>query len=218
MNRAEEDYLKLIYELQVEANRPIIKNNEIKDAFGYTDQSVNDMIKRLSDQKFVKFVPYKGVALTKKGIDVAVKLVRAHRIWEVFLTKHLNYPWHKVHDEAERLEHASSEHMVEELYKYLEYPKTCSHGNPIPKTNGEITIIKDQPLLDSNPNDSFIIERVTDDPYLLTMLDEFKIGLKDQVKVIAKDQHNEFLKILTNHGEVVLTFASSKRIFGRNIK
>src|SRR5690606_13504873 len=126
--------------------------------------------------------------------------------------------WHKVHDEAERLEHASSEHMVEELYKYLEYPKTCSHGNPIPKTNGEITIIKDQPLLDSNPNDSFIIERVTDDPYLLTMLDEFKIGLKDQVKVIAKDQHNEFLKILTNHGEVVLTFASSKRIFGRNIK
>lgn len=218
LHRAEEDYLKLIYELQIEANKPLIKNNEIKDAFGYTDQSVNDMIKRLNDQKLVRFEPYKGVSLTKKGIDEAVKLVRAHRIWEVFLTRHLNYPWHKVHDEAEKLEHASSEHMVETLYKFLGEPKVCSHGNPIPKLNGDANIIKDHMLYHSNQGNNFLIERVTDDPYLLKMLDEFKIGLGDEIAVTNKDPHNEFLKIKTKTGEIVITFASAKKIFGRNIK
>lgn len=218
MHRAEEDYLKLIYELQVEANKPIIKNFEIKDAFGYTDQSVNDMIKRLSDQKLVHFEPYKGVYLTKIGIETAVKLVRAHRIWEVFLTKHLNYPWHKVHDEAEKLEHASSEHMIEEMYHFLGKPKTCSHGNPIPKLDGRVIVIKDQMLFDLNPGDIFILERATDDPYLLRMLDELKIGLGDQLSIIEKDLYNEFMKILVKAKNVVITFASAKKLFGRNIK
>lgn len=218
MHRAEEDYLKLIYELQVEANKPLIKNFEIKDAFGYTDQSVNDMIKRLSDKKLVHFEPYKGVNLTKKGIEAAVKLVRAHRIWEVFLTRHLHYPWHKVHDEAEKLEHASSEHMIEEMYRFLGKPETCSHGNPIPKLDGQVIVIKDQMLFDMNPDDQFILERATDDPYLLRLLDELKLGLGDKLSIIEKDQYNEFMKILVKGKNVVITFPSAKKLFGRNIK
>lgn len=218
LNRAEEDYLKLIYELQVEANKPMIKNNEIKDAFGYTDQSVNDMIKRLNDQKLVRFIPYKGVSLTKKGTHIAVKLVRAHRIWEVFLTKHLNYPWYRVHDEAERLEHASSEEMVEELFTFLGKPKTCSHGNPIPNLDGELPALNDFMLMDSNVGDIFVVERATDDAYLLKMLDDYKIGLNAKLHIIEKDSYNEFLKIKTDKKEVILTFSSAKKIFGRNIK
>lgn len=217
MNRAEEDYLKLIYELQVESNKPLIKNNEIKDAFGYTDQSVNDMIKKLNDQKLVKFERYKGVALTKKGIDEATRLVRAHRIWEVFLTKHLNYPWHMVHEEAEKLEHASSMNMIEELYQFLGQPKTCIHGNPIPKI-GEAIIINDLALSDAKPGSTFKIERVLDEPYLLKMLDDYKIGLGDILSIISIDLHNEFLKVSTEKAELIFTLASSRKIFGRNIK
>lgn len=86
-NRAEEDYIKAIYELTVERNIELIKTNELSERFNYTDQSVNEMIKRLDEKKLVAFYPYRGVELTPKGKNIAIKMIRAHRLWEVFLTK-----------------------------------------------------------------------------------------------------------------------------------
>ncbi|WP_025725187.1 metal-dependent transcriptional regulator [Acholeplasma granularum] len=218
MHRAEEDYLKLIYELQVESGKQLIKNNEIKDAFGFTDQSVNDMIKRLHEQKLVNFKPYKGVSLTKKGISVAYKLVRAHRIWEVFLTKKLNYPWHKVHEEAENLEHASSEAMVEAMYQYLGQPERCSHGNPIPNIDGVVRPINDEAMTHFKVGQIFLVERASDDPKLLELLNKYQINLGSKLKIIEKDNHNEFIKVNVLDKDLLLTFSSAKKIFGRSIK
>ena len=83
-------------------------------------------------KKYVSFIPYKGISLTKKGVEIAITLVRKHRIWEVFLTKKLNFLWSDVHADAEMLEHAASDKVIDELYKYLGEPKYCQHGNPIP--------------------------------------------------------------------------------------
>ncbi len=217
MYRAEEDYLKVIYELQVELNKPLIKTSELKDSLKFSDQTINDMIKRLEEKQLIKFIPYKGVSLTKKGIKIAVKFVRAHRVWEVFLSENLNYPWHLVHEEAERLEHASSLKMVEALYKHLGEPKYCSHGNPIPKDDNDITIINDISLSSLNINEKIIIKRVLDDKELLKTLTSLKLGLNSKVKLINKDLSNHFISIELDNTNLILPLSIGDKIFGNKI-
>lgn len=214
MYRAEEDYLKVIYELQVELNKPMIKTSELKESLKFSDQSINDMIKRLEVKKYIKFIPYKGVSLTDKGIKIAIKFVRAHRIWEVFLTKRLNYPWHLVHDEAEKLEHASSLEMVDKLYEYLDKPKYCSHGNPIPKDEKDIIIIDDTPLFELNDGERLLIKRVLDDKDLLKMLASLNLYLNNEVLLKNKDLNNEILTIEVDNNDVILPFSVGSKIFG----
>lgn len=214
MHRAEEDYLKLIYELSIEQDKEKIKNNEIAEAFGYTDQSVNEMIKKLVTKKFLIYEPYKGVSLTNKGRKEAVRMIRAHRIWEVFLTKKLNFSWQDVHLDAEKLEHASSTELIEKLYHYLGEPKYCQHGNPIPNFDGFSEKITNQPLWETKENESFIITRVLDHKELLAYLDEKKIGLNTTVKVLKKDEFNGYITVSYNHQESQITERVAKMLFG----
>ena len=214
MYRAEEDYLKVIYELQVELNKPLIKTSELKDSLKFSDQSINDMIKRLELKSYINFIPYKGVSLTNKGIKVAIKFVRAHRVWEVFLTKHLNYPWHLVHDEAEKLEHSSSLEMVDKLYEYLGKPKYCSHGNPIPKDENDIVVIDDVSLSELKKGDRLLINRVLDDKDLLKMLTNLNLYLNSEVLIKNKDLSNEILTIKVNENDILLPLSVGSKIFG----
>ncbi|CCV64143.1 Metal-dependent transcriptional regulator [Alteracholeplasma palmae J233] len=214
MYRAEEDYLKLIYELSVEQNKPLIKNNEIAEAFGYTDQSVNEMVKKLVNKKLVKFEPYKGVSLTEKGNEEAIRMIRAHRIWEVFLTKELKISWQDVHEDAEKLEHASSEALIEKLYKYLGNPEYCQHGNPIPDINGNIKEIATLTLAETNEGDTFMIKRVLDHKELLKYLDERGIHLEMELKVVKKDSFNGYLKVEVDGKVLPITERVSHMLFG----
>ncbi|MFA6801742.1 MAG: metal-dependent transcriptional regulator, partial [Acholeplasmataceae bacterium] len=177
MYRAEEDYLKTIYELTIQRKQDIVKTNEISDTFGFTDQSVNEMIKKLVHKKLVKFIPYKGVHLTKPGIKEAIRLLRAHRIWEVFLTNQLGYGWDEVDEDAEKLEHASSEALIRKLEIMLDYPQYCQHGNPIPSQEGEIAPFSTISLNELKEKTSFIMTRVLDHKALLQFLNEEKIIL-----------------------------------------
>ncbi|MFA7038467.1 MAG: metal-dependent transcriptional regulator, partial [Bacilli bacterium] len=93
MHRGEEDYIKYIYKLTIEANKNIVKNNILSELLGYTNQSVNEMVKRLVKKELVEFIPYKGVRLTQNGIVEAKRLVRNHSLWEVFLVNKLGYSW-----------------------------------------------------------------------------------------------------------------------------
>ena len=93
LNRAEEDYIKTIYELTIQKDVRIVKTNQISEYFSYTDQSVNEMNKKLNNKKLFKFIPYKGISLTSKGKKEAIRMIRAHRIWEVFLTDKLGFSW-----------------------------------------------------------------------------------------------------------------------------
>ena len=125
---AEEDYLKLIYELTYEANQELTKPKRIAEVFNYTEQSVNEMIKKLLEKELVLFFPYKGVKLTDKGKHEAIGMIRIHRVLEVFLIEKLNYEWQDIHEEVENLEHAVSEELIERLNEYLGYPQFCPHG------------------------------------------------------------------------------------------
>jgi DtxR family Mn-dependent transcriptional regulator len=95
------------------------------------------MIKKLADKKLVSYQKYQGVDLTKKGKDIAISIIRNHRLWEVFLVEKLNFKWDEVHELAEELEHINTHKLTERLDEFLDFPKYDPHGDPIPDKDGK---------------------------------------------------------------------------------
>lgn len=129
-----EDYLKAIYHLS-EAGTPATTTG-IADALALTAPSVSGMVKRLADAGLLEHLPYKGVTLTEAGRQAALQMLRRHRLIETFLVSFLGYRWDTVHDEAERLEHAVSDDLVERMALALGNPSVDPHGDPIPTAEG----------------------------------------------------------------------------------
>lgn len=214
INRAEEDYIKAIYELTIQNNQPMIKTNEISEYFGYTDQSVNEMIKKLNQKKYVNFVPYKGINLTTKGKKEAIRMIRAHRIWEVFLTDKLGISWEDVHEDAEKLEHATSERVLNLLYDYIGKPDFCQHGNPIPNLQGDIKKASNFSLASCEVGDVFKLTRVLDLKALLIYLNKENIKLNDELKIIEKNDFNEIIKVKHHSEHITMSMKTAKMLFG----
>lgn len=217
MNRAEEDYIKTIFELTIEKKQPLLKTNELSERFGFSDQSVNEMIKKLEKKHLVSFIPYKGISLTSKGRQVAIRMVRAHRIWEVFLTEKLGMSWESVHVDAEMLEHATTTEVLEKLYHYLGEPKYCQHGNPIPNLKGQMHPISTLSLDELQEGDRFEITRVLDHKALLIYLNDQKIKLHDLYEVMSKDSFNGVMVIVSNGQPKTISMKTAKMLFGVKI-
>ncbi len=143
----EENYLKAIYKLSLNGVQGV-STNAIADKLATKPSSVTDMIKKLADKKLVSYQKYQGVNLTKRGRDIAVSIIRNHRLWEVFLVEKLNFKWDEVHDLAEELEHINTHKLTERLDEFLEFPKFDPHGDPIPDKDGNIVQHKDITLSD----------------------------------------------------------------------
>jgi DtxR family transcriptional regulator, Mn-dependent transcriptional regulator len=131
-----EDYLKTIFEL--ETRHGAAGTNEIAAALKIAAPSVSGMIRRLSGLGLVTHEPYKGVQLTREGRRAALKTIRRHRVIESYLTQALGYPWDRVHDEAERLEHAASDELIDRMAAAIGEPETDPHGAPIPTRDGTL--------------------------------------------------------------------------------
>ncbi len=217
MNRAEEDYIKVIYELTVERKQALIKTNELSDRFGYTDQSVNEMVKRLEGKHLVSFIPYKGLSLTNKGKQIAIRMIRSHRIWEVFLMQKLGFSWETVHEDAEMLEHATSEKLLEKLYEFLDCPKYCQHGNPIPDFKGHMEESATLSLADIEVQHTFKITRVLDSKELLGFLNDKHIELYDVFHVIEKDDFNQTITIESKQTQHLISFKTARMLFGHKM-
>jgi len=195
VHRAEEDYIKSIYELTVEKQRELIKVSELSLFLELADQTVNETVKKLESKGLLNFMPYKGVTLTKKGHREAIRLIRTHRIWEVFLTEKLGYNWGDVHEEAERLEHATSERLLNRLDEYLGSPQQCGHGNPIPLPSGKSEPVSTTSMFSLEAGDLFKIVRVQDNQNLLAYLDKQGIGINQHYVVKSKDIFGEIMEI-----------------------
>jgi DtxR family transcriptional regulator, Mn-dependent transcriptional regulator len=213
MTKAEEDYIKYIYEASIERLKDV-KSIDIAHYFSYTEQSVNQMIKQLSQKGYLTFIPYKSITLTELGIKHALKMIRAHRVWEVFLEKKLQYPWEKVHDLSEVLEHNASEEFVDKLFLFLDAPLFCPHGNPIPPYQREETIGKSIDLTQVEAPCTFLIERVNDYPELLTLLSTFHIGLQSVINILKNDAVNEYILISFNDRRCDISYKYARMIFG----
>lgn len=131
MTPNKEDYLKVIFKSDEENG--LISNKEIARQMNIAPASVSEMLVKLSKEGLIYYEPYKGSRLTEEGKKWCLKVIRAHRIWEVFLTECLNYTKEKAHKEAHNLEHVSSDEMIERLFRFLNSPKCCPDGNRIPE-------------------------------------------------------------------------------------
>ena len=131
-----EDYLKAIYDLERDAQPAT--TNEIAERLAISPASVSGMVRRLAEQGLITHEPYRGVRLTQDGRRAALRTLRRHRILECYLTEVLGYPWDRVHDEAERLEHAASEELIERMADALGDPLHDPHGAPIPSREGVV--------------------------------------------------------------------------------
>lgn len=129
MTGNKEDYLKIIYELGGEKNK--VSNKKISKALNIAPSSVSEMIKKLLDDGFIEYQAYKGIKLNERGVIEAKRVKKVHHLWEVFLVEKLGYNIDEVHQEAEVLEHVTSEKLEKLLDKYLNYPKICPHQTKI---------------------------------------------------------------------------------------
>jgi DtxR family transcriptional regulator, Mn-dependent transcriptional regulator len=136
LSRSVEDYLKAIYHLSSQGG--FAATSDIAGMLAVAPPSVSGMIRRLSDTGLIEHVPYRGVQLTNQGRRAALRMIRRHRVLELYLTERLGYDWDGVHDEAERLEHAVSDGLIDRMARALGEPRYDPHGAPIPTAAGEI--------------------------------------------------------------------------------
>ncbi len=161
LSRSVEDYLKVIYGLS-ETGDPA-STSAIASLLDVQPASVTGMVKRLAESGLLEHVPYKGVRLTEQGARDALRVLRRHRILETYLCERLAYSWDDVHDEAERLEHAVSEDLIERMAAALDFPVHDPHGAPIPTRRGEIESAEVATLADARPGDRVRIRAVRDE-------------------------------------------------------
>lgn len=169
-----EDYLKTIYNLSAETDAA--STSAIAEALRVAAGSVTGMIKRLAEQGLVEHVPYYGARLTDSGEQQAVILIRRHRVLEMFLVQVLGYTWDRVHEEAERLEHAVSDELIDRMAQVLGSPSADPHGAPIP-ASGQAFVDRQYPTLDKlDVGCRAAVRRVRDeDPAALRYLAELNM-------------------------------------------
>ena len=213
MTKSEEDYIKLLYQPSM-PNQEGMKVSSIAKFFGYSEQSVHEMIKRLRAKKLLDYVPYKSIHLTTKGRDLALKMIRAHRIWEVFLYEKLGYRWDEVHALSEVLEHINHDSVVERLYQYLNHPTHCPHGNRIPLLNHEDIVDSFKPLNHVLIGQHLIVKRVEDSPELLSFLTSIHIKIGTKIRILSTDEFNEIMQVSVENTAFTISFKNASRVFG----
>ncbi|HIX69463.1 MULTISPECIES: metal-dependent transcriptional regulator [Enterococcus] len=212
-----EDYLKLILELG--GDRQKVSNKQIVTGLAVAPASVSEMITKLVKEGLVAHTPYQGVQLSETGLATASTLIRKHRLWEVFLVEHLGYSWNEVHDDAEVLEHVTSEKLAQRLSTYMADPQICPHGGMIPRAHETVHEKERQLLTDFAVGDTLRIARVLDErellDYLVTL--NIKLGAIYQITAIGPDEGP--ITIQDTHGtEVAVSYKACSTIFVDQIK
>ncbi|EEI79426.1 MULTISPECIES: metal-dependent transcriptional regulator [Corynebacterium] len=175
LSTSTQNYLKAIWGLKEWSSEPVTATL-ISARLGLKLSSVSDAVRKMTKQGLVSHTPYGAVELTGRGRQYALDMVRRHRLLESFLVQALDYTWDEVHDEAENLEHAVSDMLIERVDKFLNFPSRDPHGDPIPTADGNITIPRAHRLSDSGAQSQVIVERISDsDPQLLAFLKEHGI-------------------------------------------
>ena len=199
-----EDFLKAIYTLQRDRDR--VSTNALADVLNITAPAVTDMAQRLVDEGTVDYLKYRGVRLTDDGEQVALKMLRRHRLIELYLVQDLGYQLHEVHDEAEALEHTVSDRFVEAIAVKLGDPQYDPHGDPIPTIEGVMPERDLQPLSKLALHTPARIRRfMMDNPQMLRYTQERGLMIGKALEVTARDPFEGpiTLKVQPGHSIII---------------
>jgi DtxR family Mn-dependent transcriptional regulator len=148
--------------------------------------TVTSMLKTLSESNLATYMPYEGVRLTPAGNGLALRVVRRHRLIELFLVQTLQLAWDEVHEEAEHMEHAVSDRLVDRIDAFLGHPNADPHGDPIPKADGTLAVPVCVSLAECQAGDRVCLSRVVDQsPEFLRFLSSAGLTLGTNGRLVA---------------------------------
>ena len=206
-----EDYLKAIYEL--ERAGTAAATNDLATQLRVAPASVTGMVRRLADHGLLTYERYHGVRLTEQGKRVALRTLRRHRVIEAYLVQALGYGWDEVHDEAERLEHAASDDLIDKMARAIGEPNVDPHGAPIPSREGSIEEETYVALSELAVGTNARIMRVADeDPDLLRHLKELALTPGRMVCVLERAPYGGPIEVRANGKSVVIGTSLAERL------
>jgi DtxR family Mn-dependent transcriptional regulator len=210
-----ENYLKAIYHAQTRLgdDRVLVPMGQLSAALGVVPGTATSMVKTLADADLVVYEPYSGVRLSPAGTKLAVAVLRRHRLVELFLVRVMGMSWAEVHDEAEQLEHAVSDRLIERIDAMLGRPSVDPHGDPIPDVDGVIRTSELQTLLSCPLGAPLLVSRVLDqDADFLRFVEQSHLKPGQRVTVRTRDAAADRVIVRTaDNAEVALgTRAASK--------
>ena len=179
-----EDYLKAIFYLTQEFDFEKVGTNQLAEYLGLSPASVSVMIKKMKDKKLVDYQKYSKVSLTDSGHNIALRLVRKHRLWETFLYSHMNFSWDEVHEVAHQLEHIHSPKLIRELDNFLGNPKRDPHGDVIPDEDGNFIIPTKKSLSELKAGDLCRLVSVKDNSAaFLKYVTQLGLALSSEIRI-----------------------------------
>jgi DtxR family Mn-dependent transcriptional regulator len=211
-----ENYVKAIYQMAQSADDGAVATGQISAALGVLPGTVTSMLKTLDESNLATYTPYEGVRLTSSGRALALRVLRRHRLIEQFLSQTLNLSWDEVHEEAEHMEHAVSDALVDRIDAYLGHPSTDPHGDPIPKADGTVAAAADRPLADCGVGDQFRVARVVDQSSeFLRYLSQAGLAIGAQGAVVVNDQAHKRVTIRIGDSEKTLSRDAAAKLMVR---
>jgi len=209
-----ENYLKQIYLEQQPLGDDLLPMGRLAAAMAVTPGTATTMIKTLAEANLVTYEPRTGVRLTKAGEQLALHVLRRHRLLELFLVKVLGLDWSEVHEEAEHLEHAVSDKVLERMDAFLGHPSVDPHGDPIPTSKGKLATRKLQSLAECEVGRSVRIVRIADqEPAFLQFLHRSGLTPGNSLRVATRESHGDSVQLkLANNSPLSLGTGAAAKI------
>ncbi|MDF2448374.1 MAG: metal-dependent transcriptional regulator [Bacteroidota bacterium] len=201
----EENYLKAIYQLASHDKTRTVSPTDIAHWLELKPPTVLEKLGILVKKGLVTYNKFDGAKLSPKGNEVALNIVRRHRIWETYLYKQLKFSWSEVHEIAEQLEHVNSEKLIDRIYDVIGRPDFDPHGDPIPNKQGKLPKSDRRPLSESIKGCKCVVLGVSEHSELfLNYLTELNIRLNDKLVVEQINSYDDTLKLSSKNNETVL--------------
>ena len=200
-----ENYLKAIYVAQGthDDSGGLVPMGQLAAALGVVPGTATTMVKALAESGLVRYEPYMGVRLTPAGERLAALVLRRHRLIEQFLVQVLGMNWTEVHEEAERLEHAVSERLIDRIDEMLGRPAVDPHGDPIPGPEGELARQTYPDLLTAPVRRGLVVTRVTaQDAEFLRFVEQRDLKPGQRVEIEARDSASDSVTVRTERGQL----------------
>jgi DtxR family Mn-dependent transcriptional regulator len=207
-----ENYIKAIFQI-CQAGGGHAATGQLAQAMGVSPGTVTSMLKTLSEGKLVTYTPYEGVRLTSAGAALALRVVRRHRLIELFLVKTLDLSWDEVHEEAEHMEHAVSDRLIDRIDAFLGHPAVDPHGDPIPRSDGTLDIPESRSLAACKVGDAFQLARVIDQsPEFLRYLSNAGLPLGVSGHIVANTPEAGIVTVRIGENDMTLGQAAAEKL------
>ncbi|MDU0479059.1 metal-dependent transcriptional regulator [Staphylococcus chromogenes] len=195
LSASHQNYIKALWNLGEWSSKPVSKS-ALAECVGVKLSTASDAVRKLQELHLVHDTRYGAVTLTELGQEMAVAMVRRHRLIETFLVRALDYNWDQVHAEAEVLEHAVSDFLTNRIDEKLGFPERDPHGDPIPRRDGTMPTLQAIPLAQAPVGASVVVERISDsDPELLRYFERNGILLGVTLELKESDPYSGGLSI-----------------------